>query len=271
MRICLFTFFYSIFYVPLRDFLITIGSFVYSQIKILKALFTHKPRTDLILTQLYEIGVRSLPLACMTGLAIGMVLSAQSFFQLSDKGLTGITGVMVAKSMLVEIGPLLTSFIITGRVGAAICAEIGSMKVSEQLDAMRSMGVNPIEYLLLPRYISMTCMIPLLTIFSTACGIFGGWFIATGLYGMTTPAFFDPLPMYITWFDVTSSVIKSTIFGLLIVSISCFYGMSTTGGASGVGRATTKSVVISYSSILGANFLLTIFLNAAYWYIFGFK
>jgi phospholipid/cholesterol/gamma-HCH transport system permease protein len=178
---------------------------------------------------------------------------------------------MVAKSMLVEIGPVLSAFIITGRVGAAMCAEIGSMKVSEQLDAMRSMGVDPTEYLLVPRYLSFGFMMPVLTIFSTACGVFGGWFIATKLYGMTTLAFFEPLPLYITWFDVISNVVKSTIFGLLIVSIACFYGMRTHGGAAGVGHATTKSVVIAYSSILGANFLLTIFLNAAYWYVFGFK
>jgi len=234
-------------------------------------LFTQWPRTDLVLTELYENGVRSLFLICMTGFAIGMVLSAQSFFQLSDKGLTGVTGVMVVKSMLVEIGPLLSAFIITGRVGASMCAEIGSMKVSEQLDAMRSMGVEPAQYLLVPRYLSMGVMMPLLTRFSTACGIFGGWFIATKLYGMTSLAFFEPLPLCITWFDVISNVVKSTIFGLLIVSIACFYGMNAHGGASGVGRATTKSVVIAYASILGANFLLTIFLNATYWYVFGFK
>ena len=258
-------------YLPLHNWLSSIGSYFYAQWQVVKVLFTRPPRTNILSVQLYEVGVRSLPLICATGLAIGMVLAAQSFFQLSDKGLTGITGVMVAKSMLVEIGPILSAFIITGRVGAAMCAELGSMKVTEQIDAMKSMGVDPIEYLLLPRYLSMACMMPILTLFSTACGILGGWIVATYLYGMSTQAFFDPLPHYIIWFDVIANCLKSFLFGLLIVSISCFYGMETQGGASGVGRATTKSVVISYTSILGANFLLTIFLNAAYWYLFGFR
>lgn len=267
----IFQFLRSNLYLPCRCWLESIGSFVYAQFQVAKVLLTTAPRLDAISVQLYEVGVRSLPLICATGLAIGMVLSAQSFFQLSDKGLTGITGVMVTKSMLVEIGPILASFIITGRVGAAMCAELGSMKVTEQIDAMKSMGVNPTEYLLLPRYISMAIMMPILTLFNTACGIFGGWLVATHIYGMSTQAFFDRLPYYIIWFDVISNCLKSFIFGLIIVSISCFSGMSTEGGASGVGRATTKSVVLSYSAILGANFLLTIFLNASYWYVFGFR
>ena len=238
---------------------------------VLFLVITQRPRWDLVNTQLYEMGVRSLSLVCVTGMAIGMVLSAQSFFQLSDKGLTGATGLMVAKSMLVEIGPVLTAFMITGRVGAAICAELGSMRVSEQIDAMSCMGVNPLEYLIVPRYIGMIIMMPVLTVFSSACGIIGGWGIATQLYGMNTQTFFDPIQVYITWFDVICNFLKSWIFGIIVVSIACFEGMSTKGGAAGVGRATTASVVISYSSILGANFLLTIFLNALYWYIFGFN
>lgn len=247
------------------------GAYLCDQWDVVKVLFTRIPRGDVLFYQLYEVGVRSLPLISLTGLAIGMVLSAQSFFQLSDKGLTGITGVMVTKSMLVEIGPILAAFIMTGRVGAAMCAELGSMKVSEQVDAIKSMGVDPIEYLLVPRYLSMSLMMPLLTIFNTACGVFGGWFIAVNLYGMSSQSFFEPLPYYITWFDVTINLLKSWIFGLIIVSIACFYGLTTAGGASGVGRSTTRSVVVSYSVILGVNFLLTIFLNAAYWYVFGFK
>jgi phospholipid/cholesterol/gamma-HCH transport system permease protein len=265
------TFLESFLIVPCRDWLVSIGRYVVMESQVLFLLFTQRLRWDLVNIQLYEIGVRSLPLVCSTGMAIGMVLSAQSFFQLSDKGLVGATGLMVAKSMLVEIGPILTAFIITGRVGAAICAELGSMRVSEQIDAMSCMGVNPLEYLVVPRYVGMIIMMPILTVFSSACGIIGGWFIATKLYGMNTQTFFDPIQAYITWFDVSCNFLKSWIFGVLVVSIACYEGMSTKGGAVGVGRATTASVVISYSSILGANFLLTIFLNALYWYIFGFN
>jgi phospholipid/cholesterol/gamma-HCH transport system permease protein len=261
---------YDYFIVPCQECLISIGKFVVTQWNVLILMSKHTPRWDLVFRQFYEIGARSVPLVCITGAATGMVLAAQSFFQLSDKGLAGVTGIMVAKSMLVEIGPLLTSFMITGRVGAAICAELGSMKVTEQIDAMASMGVEPLEYLVIPRYIAMWIMMPILTIFSSACGIFGGWFIATSLYGMNSQTFFEPLPIYLTWFDIISNILKSWIFGALVVSIACFRGITAKGGAAGVGRATTASVVVTYSTILGANFLLTIFLNAAYWYVFGF-
>ena len=225
------------------------------------------PSWKLIRDQLFEMGVLSLPVVAVTGLSTGMVLAAQAFFQLSDKGLAGTTGLMVCKSMLVELGPILTAFMITGRVGAAICAELGSMRVTEQIDALQSMAVDPLRYLVAPRFIAMTLMVPILTIFSCAMGVMGGFLVAVDLYGMTPQNFWAPLPIYITWFDLFSGLSKSFVFGLLIVSISCYRGLKTKGGAAGVGRATTSSVVICYSAILVANFLLTIGLNAAYWMV----
>jgi phospholipid/cholesterol/gamma-HCH transport system permease protein len=225
------------------------------------------PSWALIRDQLYDIGVLSLPVVAVTGLSTGMVLAAQSFFQLSDKGLAGTTGLMVCKSMLVELGPILTAFMITGRVGAAICAELGSMKVTEQIDALRSMAVDPLRYLVSPRFIAMLIMVPMLTIFSCLMGVSGGFLVAVDLYGMTPQSFWDPIPIYVNWFDVVSGLCKSSVFGLLIVTISSYRGMQTKGGAAGVGRATTNSVVICYSAILIANFLLTIALNNAYWMI----
>ncbi len=251
--------------------LVMVGSYTVMMWDIFRLFCTTLPRWKLIIEQLYELGVRSLPLICLTGLATGMVLAAQAFFQLSDKGLTGTTGIMVVKSMLVEIGPVLTSFMITGRVGAAISAELGSMKVTEQIDAMASMAVNPLSYLVLPRCIAMGIMTPILAIFSSASGILGGLFVSVYLYGMSFQTFFDPLPAYVNWFDLTANITKSWVFGILIVSIACFYGMNVSGGARGVGRSTTASVVSCYVSILISNFLLTIFLNASYWYIFGFS
>ncbi len=257
--------------IPVEDSLASVGQYVLMVYRVITSIIFSFPKKDLIFAQLFEIGVCSLPLVCATGMATGMVLSAQSFFQLSDKGLTGATGVMVAKSMLDEIGPILTAFIITGRVGAAICAELGSMKVTEQVDAIKSMGVNPLSYLIAPRYIAMGIMMPILTIFSAASGIFGGWFIATGLYGMASQAFLEPIQVYLTTYDLVTNFLKSWIFGLLVVSVSCYKGLSTTGGAAGVGRATTSSVVVSYTLILCVNFVLTILLNAIYWYVYGFQ
>lgn len=224
------------------------------------------PQWSLIRDQMYEIGVRSLPVVAVTGFSTGMVLAAQSFFQLADKGLASATGLMVTKAMLVELGPVLTAFMVTGRVGAAICAELGTMRVTEQIDALSSMAVNPLRYLVAPRFIAGTLMLPLLTIFSCSMGIIGGYLIAVSYYGMSPIAFLDPLPDHITTFDVLSGLIKGFVFGIIIITISCYRGMATRGGAAGVGRATTNSVVICYSVIFIGNFLLTVGLNNSYGY-----
>lgn len=252
-----------------KNFFNLIGSFTIMVAQILKISCTNPPRWRLIRDQMYNMGVLSLPVIAITGLSTGMVLAAQAFFQLSDKGLAGTTGIMVAKSMLVELGPILTAFMITGRVGAAICAEIGTMRVTEQIDALQSMAVHPLHYLVTPRFIAMTLMVPVLTVFSCAMGIFGGYLVAVKLYGMSAYSFFDPLPAYITTFDVLSGFTKSLFFGLFIVTISCFQGMRTQGGASGVGRSTTRSVVICYSCILISNFFITIALNTIYWTMYS--
>lgn len=230
--------------------------------------FVNPPRWNLIRDQLYQMGVLSLPVVMMTGLSTGLVLAAQSFFQLSNKGLSGATGIMVAKAMMTELGPVLTSFMITGRVGAAMCAELGTMKVTEQIDAIRSMAVNPIRYLLAPRFIAGIVMTPLLTIFSVLLGIFGGYLVAVYYFNMAPVDYFDPMRIYLTPFDFWQGTFKSIVFGLLIVSICCYKGMTTSGGAAGVGQATTSSVVISYTWILFVNFLMTMALNIIHTWIY---
>lgn len=228
------------------------------------------PSWTLIRDQLYNIGVLSLPVVAITGFSTGMVLAAQSFFQLSDKGLASATGLMVAKAMLVELGPVLTAFMVTGRVGAAMCAELGTMRVTEQIDALRSMSVNPLRYLVAPRFIAGIFMMPFLSIFSSVMGIVGGYIVAVSYYKMAPNAYLDPLPTHITNYDIVSGMIKAFVFGIIIVTISCYKGLSTQGGAAGVGRSTTNSVVICYSFILIINFLLTIGLNSSYAYITQF-
>lgn len=225
------------------------------------------PQWSLVRDQMYEIGVMSLPVVAITGLSTGMVLAAQAWFQLSDKGLASATGLMVAKAMLVELGPVLTAFMVTGRVGAAMCATLGTMRVTEQIDALKSMAVNPLRYLVAPRFIAGIFMMPLLTIFSTICGILGGYAVAVSYYGMASNAFLDPLPTNIHFFDFFSGITKAFLFGFIIVTISCYRGMTTKGGAAGVGKATTNSVVICYSVILIVNFLITVILNSSYDFI----
>ena len=174
---------------------------------------------------------------------------------------------MVTKAMMVELGPVLTAFMVTGRVGAAMCAELGTMRVTEQIDALRSMSIDPLRYLVAPRFLAGFFMMPLLTVFSCIMGIIGGFILSVYFYHMPANVFLDPLPDHITTFDFFSGLVKSFVFGVLIVTISCYKGMCTTGGAAGVGRSTTHSVVICYSFILIGNFLLTLFLNNTYTYL----
>lgn len=225
------------------------------------ASFKRPPNWKLIKDQLYNIGVLSLPVVAMTGFSTGLVLATQSFFQLSDKGLAGATGLMVGKAMITELGPVLTAFMVTGRVGASMCAELGTMRVTEQIDALETMAVDPKRYLVAPRFIAGTLMLPLLTVFSIFMGIFGGYLISVYYFKMAPTSYFDPMPIYITNFDLFSGIVKAFIFGLIIVTISCYKGLTTSGGAEGVGRSTTNCVVICYTFILFSNFLTTLALN----------
>jgi phospholipid/cholesterol/gamma-HCH transport system permease protein len=238
-----------------------IGEYISLCLSVLKASCKKPPALRLFLEQLYSVGVTSLPVVAITGFFTGLVLAAQSFYQLSDKGLASITGLLVAKAMITELGPVLTAFMVTGRVGAAMCAELGTMRVTEQIDALETMAVNPGRYLVAPRLFAGTFMMPLLTIFSMVMGIFGGYLIAVYFFGMSPTAYFDPMPTHITTFDLMTGIIKAFVFGLLIVSICCYKGMKTTGGAAGVGKSTTSSVVIAYCCILFTNFFLTLGLN----------
>ncbi len=244
-------------------FVVGVGAYVTLIIEVAKTTLQKPPAPSLILKQLFDIGVASLLVVSITGFSTGLVLAAQSFYQLSDKGLASVTGLLVAKAMITELGPVLTGFMVTGRVGAAMCAELGTMKVTEQVDALQTMAVNPNRYLLAPRFIAGIFMIPLLTIFSMFMGIYGGYLISIYFFNMAPTTYFDPMPTHITLFDFTTGIVKSFFFGCLIMTISCYKGMTTTGGAEGVGKSTTQSVVYTYCWILLSNFFLTMGLNLA--------
>lgn len=238
-----------------------IGDYVTLIFDVALATLKKPPCWALIREQLFHIGVMSLGVVAITGFTTGFVLAAQSFYQLGEKGLASVTGVLVGKSMITELGPILTAFMVTGRVGSSMCAELGTMKVTEQIDAMKSMAINPLSYLVAPRFIAGSIMIPLLTLFSVMMGIFGGFLIAANLFNMTASTYFAPMQIHITLFDLITGFIKSVVFGFLIVTVCCYRGMKTSGGAAGVGKATTQSVVTSYILILVADFFLTIALN----------
>ncbi|MCH9617157.1 MAG: Intermembrane phospholipid transport system permease protein MlaE [Chlamydiia bacterium] len=230
--------------------------------RVLLSIVKKFPRWSLLRDQLFNIGVLSLSVVALTGFSTGLVLAAQSYYQLADKGLASVTGLMVAKAMLTELGPILTAFMITGRVGASMTAELGTMVVTEQVDAMKSMAVDPYNYLMGPRFIGGFIMVPILTIFSIVMGVFGGYLISVYFFNIAPIVFWEPIPMYTTSFDLFVGMTKSFVFGVLITTICCFKGIKATGGAAGVGESTTSAVVISYVIILFVNFLLTIGLNS---------
>ncbi len=220
------------------------------------------PSWALFRDQFFHIGVLSTVVVGITGFTTGFVLAAQSIYQLSDKGLAGVTGILVGKAMITELGPILTAFMVTGRVGSAMCAELGTMKVTEQIDALRSMAIDPHSHLVAPRFVAGIFMVPLLTIFSMLMGIWGGYIISVLWFGMSPATYYNPMPIHITGFDLFTGVFKSFVFGIILVTICCYKGMKTSGGAAGVGTSTTQSVVISYVLILLWDFFLTMALNA---------
>lgn len=243
------------------DLLYGVGLYMIMTCEALWLLIYKTPSWALIRDQLYNIGLMSLPVVSITGISTGMVLAAQSFFQLADKGLAGATGIMVGKAMMTELGPVLTAFMVTGRVGSAMCAEIGGMHVTEQLDALKSMSVSPVRYLVAPRLASGIFMMPLLTLFSTLTGMLGGFIIACYFFDMAPVTYFGGMQIHITYFDFATGLVKAVLFGFFVSSICCYKGMTATGGAAGVGKATTNSVVVCYSCILIFNFLLTLGMN----------
>ncbi|MEN9343474.1 MAG: hypothetical protein RLZZ453_261 [Chlamydiota bacterium] len=239
----------------------SIGAWLILILEVIKATITRPPGVRLVLKQLYDIGVASLPVVAITGFSTGLVLAAQSIYQLADKGLASVTGLMVTKAMMTELGPVLTAFMVTGRVGASMCAELGTMVVTEQIDAMQSMAVNPHRYLISPRFIAGTLMMPLLTIFSIVMGVFGGYLISVYYFDMAPNTYMDPIPTHVRYFDLLVGIVKGFIFGIIILTISCFKGLRTSGGAAGVGKTTTNAVVVIYCTILLSNFFLTMALN----------
>lgn len=242
-------------------FLANIGEYVVFCLNSFLVLIRRLPRWGLVSDQLYSVGVLSLGVVTLTGFCTGLVLATQSYYQLADKGLVGVTGLMVAKAMLTELGPVLTAFIFVSRVGAAMTAELATMKVSEQVDAMISMGVDPNRHLVAPRLIAGSIMFPLLTVYSIVMGVVGGYMIAVYFFQMAPTTFWDPIPIYVQPFDFWVGFIKAIVFGIVVMTVCCFRGMKTEGGAQDVGVSTTKAVVISSVCILVINFVLTLGLN----------
>ena len=211
----------------------------------------------LILEQMEHTGVRSLSIVTLTALFTGMVLALQMGNYLARFGAKAYVGRILAISMLREMGPVLTALMIGGRVGAGITAELGSMKVTEQIDAMRSMGVNPIQKLVLPRLVALIVMLPLLTILAHFVGILGGLFISATDLNVSADFYLNSILQIVKFQDLFSGLGKTIFFAFFIAIIACYNGLEASGGADGVGRATTKTVVTASITILVSDFFLT--------------
>ncbi len=238
------------------------GEMVFLTININREMFKQPFEGNLILEQMVKIGVESIPVAVTVGLFTGMVLALQAGYTLETKiqGVSQFIGAVVSISMVRELGPVLTGMVIAGRMGSAVAAEIGTMQVTEQIDALYTLAANPVKYLGVPRFLAFTFMLPLLTLFADIVGWAGGLLVCS-LKFTTAEVYIDSTRDSLSASDITGGLIKALIFGAIIAIVACRQGFATTNGAEGVGKATTNAVVFSFMIILISDYFLTAILT----------
>ncbi len=209
------------------------------------------------LRQMVRVGWESIPVVFLTTMFTGMVLALQTFRGFERFHAEGFVGSVVALSLTRELAPVLTGLMVTGRVGSAMAAELGTMRVTEQIDALYAMATEPVQYLVVPRVGASVIMLPFLTLVGDTIGILGGWLVAVGLFHANSYVYWERSFQYLELNDVTSGLIKAAFFGLVLAGMGCAKGFYTSGGAEGVGRATTSSVVLGSLGILISDFFLT--------------
>ena len=207
--------------------------------------------------QMLEVGVRSLPIIVVTAVFSGAVFALQTWQGFERYGTTSFVGPVVALAITREMVPVLASLMVSGRAGSAMAAEIGTMVVTEQVDALRTMAVDPVEYLVVPRVVATAFMLPVTVLIGDMLGVWGGSLVVVNLYQSSATGYWDGIWTILTLKDLNSGLIKAAVFGLLIALFGCQNGFHTTGGAQGVGRATTRAVVSGSMAILISNFFLT--------------
>ena len=225
---------------------------------------TRLPRRETLYSNMYQIGVLSLPVVALTGTFIGMVLAVQSFYQFRSFGLETQLGGVINKSMFRELGPVLAATMLAGRVGSAMAAELGTMRVTEQIDALASMGANPVQYLVVPRFLSCLLLIPSLTIMAVFMGAVGGAGYCIFSLGIDMQHYTSNAKQFVENWDLLYGVIKSVFFGATIGLISCYRGFHCEPGAEGVGSAATTAFVQSFVVIIMLDLFLSIVLDTIY-------
>jgi phospholipid/cholesterol/gamma-HCH transport system permease protein len=249
------------------DWIAGLGDIAIFALKTLGWLFTRRLRRDVLLPSLYSIGVLSLPVVALTGLFIGMTLAVQSYSQFKALGLQTRLGAVINLSLVRELGPVLAATMLAGRVGSAMAAELGTMRVTEQIDALESMGANPIYYLVVPRFLGCLLLIPALTVMADFMGVLGGYLYSHLLLGIDYHHYWQNSREYVDGFDLGMGIFKSFFFGAAIAIVSCHRGFHCSAGAEGVGRAATNAFVQSFVMILVLDLFLGIFLDDLHSYI----
>jgi len=219
--------------------------------------------------QLYEVGTRSVPVVGITGAFIGMVMAIETVEQFKMIGQENRIGSVIALSVVKQIGPVLAAVMLAGRVGGALTAELGTMNVTEQLDALRVMGADPIRVLVVPRFVACLLLTPVLRIYSDILGILGGWMVSTQFLGIPTEPFWQYSAQGVDTWQIVEGIVKAFFFGGAIGLIACYKGFTCGAGASDVGRACTESFVVSFLAIIVLNFVFAQLLKTWYLTIFG--
>jgi phospholipid/cholesterol/gamma-HCH transport system permease protein len=240
-----------------RSFLRYTGGVVILFLEAVFWVFVPPYRRRQVAEQMYKVGVSSLPIVLLTSLFTGMVLALQSAYQMQRISAQMYIASLVALSMTRELGPVLTALVVAGRCGASITAELGTMKVTEQIDALETLATNPVKYLVVPRFIALLFMLPLLTIYAVFTGILGGYIVGVFKLHIGSNMYINMTTSPLGIKDLYTGLLKSVVFAIIIAIVSCYEGFRTSGGAEGVGRSTTLSVVTSFILIIAADCLFT--------------
>jgi phospholipid/cholesterol/gamma-HCH transport system permease protein len=228
-------------------------------------MIARRPNKGTMLPVFHEIGVRSVPVVGTTGLFIGMVLAVQSYGEFARlPGVKAFMGVVINASVIRELGPVLAATMLAGRVGSAMAAELGTMRVTEQIDALWCLGTNPIHHLVVPRFLACVLLIPLLTVLADFMGVIGGALISTQFFDVLPYEYWTAAQNKIGLWDIFCGLAKSLVFGAAIAIVCCHRGFNSTGGAEGVGRAATEAFVLSFVAILVLDFFMALFFNTLY-------
>lgn len=223
--------------------------------------FRRRPSQGTLVSSCYFVGVRSVGVIMITGAFIGMVLAVQAYNQFHSLGLTSRLGSLINVSVVRELGPVLAATMLAGRVGSAMAAELATMRVTEQIDALSCLGANPIHYLVVPRFLACVLLIPILTAIADFTGVMGGAMLAIHVYHVESYDYWEHSRHFIEMWDLNTGLFKSVFFGAVIALVSCHRGFNSRAGAQGVGQAATESFVASFIAILAIDFFLAMFLN----------